>query len=61
MRDSRQQFFYQYFAAQRKGDPEIRIYLDETGTDNKSRYLGIAGVCVADWRQYERYHAALCQ
>jgi hypothetical protein len=59
--NERQQFFYQYFAEQGKADPEIRIYLDETGTDNQSRYLAVAGVCAADWRQYERYHAALCQ
>lgn len=61
LRDARQLLFSEYFAEQRKGDPEIRLYLDETGTDQKSGFLGVAGVCAADWRQYGRYHAALCQ
>lgn len=61
LRDSRQLQFHQYFAEQQKGDPEVRLYLDETGTGNKSGYLAVAGICAADWRQYERYHAALCQ
>ena len=60
-RDSRQMQFHQYFAEQRKGDPEIRLYLDETGTDQKSGYMAVAGICAAEWRQYERYHAALRQ
>lgn len=61
LRNARQLTFYEYFAEQRKGDPEIRLYLDETGTDNKSGYLAVAGICAADWRQYGRYHAALSQ
>ena len=61
LRNTRQLEFYQYFAEQSKGDAEIRLYLDETGTDHKSGYLAVAGICTADWRQYERYHAAFCQ
>lgn len=53
--------FSRYLAEQRKHDPEIRLFLDETGTDSQSRYVAVAGVCAADWRQYEKYHAAMEQ
>lgn len=60
-RDSRQLEFCRYFAEQAKGAPEIHLYLDETGTHGNSTHLAVAGVCAPDWRQYERYHAALTQ
>jgi len=55
------QKFYKYFAEKKAEDPEIRFYLDETKGEAASRYAGIAGICVIDWRQYEMYYAALCQ
>lgn len=58
LREGRQAFFHQYFAEQNKGLPEIRLYLDETAANSRT-YLGVAGICAVDWRQYERYHAAL--
>jgi hypothetical protein len=44
---------YQYLSDRRKSENEIVIYLDETGTDGQSMYMGIGGVCILDTRQYE--------
>jgi hypothetical protein len=41
--------------------PEIRFYLDETGNEGDKTYTGVAGVCVINWKQYEKHHAALEQ
>ncbi len=50
---------YEYLAAKRNDDAEIRFYLDETGTDAQRRYTGIGGLCVIDYRQFEMQLAAL--
>lgn len=59
LRGELQMEFHQYLAAQRKGDPEIRFFLDETGGDPQDRFTGVGGICVLDWRQFEMQHAAL--
>lgn len=58
-RDALQQMFHQLIAAQRQSDPEIRFYLDETGNDPRDRFTGLGGICVINWQQYEKHHAAL--
>ncbi len=45
--------FFQYLSEQKATQPEITVYLDETGTDGQSNYMGIGGICVIDNRQYE--------
>ena len=61
LRHEMQLEFHRYLAEQRRNDPEIRFYLDETGADTSRLYTGVAGICVLDWRQYEMHHAALIQ
>lgn len=39
----------------------MRFYLDETSNDTKDNYVGIAGICILNWAQYEISHAALTQ
>ena len=51
----------EYIAAHRDSLPEIRFYLDETGNDGHTTYTGIAGVCIINWKQFEKHHAALAQ
>jgi len=58
-RTERQLQFSRYLAQQTTGVPEIRLYLDETGTDRQSGYVAVAGICVVDARQYEKFYAAL--
>lgn len=58
-RSELQRQFYEYMVSKRAEDPEIRFYFDETGNEGDKRYTGIAGICVLDWRQYEKYHCAL--
>lgn len=58
-REAMQQEFHEYIAAHRDTMPEVRFYLDETGNEGDKTYTGIAGVCVINWRQYEKHHAAL--
>lgn len=60
-RDSKQLEFSRYLAETREGDPETRFYLDETGNEPGKRYRGVAGICVTEWRQYAKFHAALSQ
>lgn len=48
---------YEYLMAHKSSLPEIRFYLDETG--GELTYTGIAGICVINWKQFEKYHAAL--
>lgn len=60
-RDEMQMELYQYLAAQRHTESEIRFYLDETCGDGKSNYIGVAGVCVINWRQYEKHWASLTE
>lgn len=61
LRAEMQREFHQYMVDARADDPEIRLYLDETGNEPGGRLTAVAGVCVLDWRQYEKYHAALRQ
>ncbi|MFP2897186.1 DUF3800 domain-containing protein [Corallococcus sp. 4LFB] len=50
---------HQYLATRHEGAPELRFYLDETGNDPQSRFTGIGGICILDWRQFEMQHEAL--
>jgi hypothetical protein len=59
LRDSLQLEFHRYMAEKQHDDPAIHIYLDETGNDPNERLTGVGGICVMDWRQFERFHAAL--
>jgi hypothetical protein len=60
-RESMQAEFHEYVAAHRDSPPEIRFYLDETGNEGGKTYCGIAGVCIINWKQFEKHHAALEQ
>jgi uncharacterized protein DUF3800 len=60
-RDAMQAEFHEYLAAHRDSLPEIRFYLDETGNEGNKKYTGIAGVCILNWKQFEKHHAALEQ
>ena len=60
-RDAMQAEFYEYLAAHRDSLPEVRFYLDETGNEGDKAYTGIAGVCIINWKQFEKHHAALEQ
>ena len=51
----------QYVESHRNVVPEIHFYLDETGNEGDKAYIGIAGVCVMNWQQYEKHAAALTQ
>jgi hypothetical protein len=53
--------FGQYLAVQRPVRPEIRFYLDETGNEPSKAYVGVAGICVMNWRQYEKHWSGLAQ
>ncbi len=61
LRAAMQGEFGRYLAAQPRDCEEIRLYLDETGTDGQSGVLGVAGVCVPDYRFFAQYHAAILQ
>ena len=60
-REAMQHELHEYLAAHRDTLPEIRFYLDETGNEGDKNYTGVAGVCVINWKQYEKHHAALAQ
>ena len=60
-REAMQAEFHEYLAAHRDSLPEIRFYLDETGNEGGKAYTGIAGVCIINWKQFEKHHAALEQ
>ena len=51
----------EYIEAHKNVVPEVRFYLDETGNEGDKAYVGIAGICVMNWRQYEMHAAALDQ
>lgn len=51
--------FNQYLAAERPVGPEIRFYLDETGNEQGKAYLGVAGICAMNWRQYAKHWSGL--
>lgn len=56
-----QREFHEYIAAHRDTLPEVRFYLDETGNEGDKTYTGVAGVCIINWKQYEKHYAALEQ
>lgn len=60
-REAMQAEFHEYLAAHRDSLPEVRFYLDETGNEGGKAYTGIAGVCIINWKQFEKHHAALEQ
>ncbi len=57
-RDGHQLEFYREIAAMRRNEPELRVYLDETG-DAKGKWHGVGGIAVADWRLFEMHHSLL--
>jgi hypothetical protein len=60
-REAMQGEFHEYLAAHRDALPEVRFYLDETGNEGHKTYTGIAGLCIINWKQFEKHHAALQQ
>jgi hypothetical protein len=60
-REAMQKELHEYLAAHRDSLSEVRFYLDETGNEGDKTYSGIAGVCIINWKQYEKHHAALAQ
>lgn len=58
-RNARQRELHEYLQAHRDSLPEVRFYLDETGNEGDKSYLGIAGICVINWKQFEKHSAAL--
>jgi hypothetical protein len=60
-RETMQAELHEYLAAHRDSLPEVRFYLDETGNEAGKAYMGIAGVCIINWKQFEKHHAALEQ
>jgi hypothetical protein len=60
-REAMQREFHEYLAAHRDSLPEVRFYLDETGNEGDKAYTGIGGVCIINWKQFEKHHAALQQ
>lgn len=59
LRGEFQMDFHDYLLAGRSVGSEIRFYLDETGNETNQAYTGVAGLCVMEWRQYEKHWAAL--
>jgi Phage integrase family len=60
-REAMQSEFHEYIASHRDSLPEVRFYLDETGNEGHKTYTGIAGVCIINWKQFEKHYAALEQ
>jgi hypothetical protein len=60
-REAMQMEFHEYLAAHRDSLPEVRFYLDETGNEGDKTYIGIAGICIINWKQFEKHYAALEQ
>lgn len=60
-REAMQAEFHEYLTAHRDSLPEVRFYLDETGNEGDKAFTGIAGVCIINWKQFEKHHAALEQ
>jgi|WetSurMetagenome_2_1015567.scaffolds.fasta_scaffold16685_3 hypothetical protein len=59
LKDGFQMELSEYLAAGRAVSSEIRFYLDETGNEGGKSYTGVAGLCVMEWKQYEKHWAAL--
>lgn len=60
-RDLFQKELHEYLASHKDTIPEIRFYFDETGNEGDKAYTGIAGLCMINWKQYEKHHAAIAQ
>jgi hypothetical protein len=60
-RDLLQKEFHEYLASHKDTIPEIRFYLDETGNEGDKTYTGVARLCIINWQQYEKHHAAIAQ
>ncbi|HEV7998458.1 MAG TPA: hypothetical protein VGP63_01180 [Planctomycetaceae bacterium] len=60
-RQAMQMEFHEYLAAHRDSLPEVRFYLDETGNEGDKAYTGVAGICIINWKQFDKHHAALEQ
>lgn len=58
-RDAMQGELHEYLAAHRDTLSEVRFYLDETGNEGDKAYIGIGGMCVINWKQFEKHSAAL--
>jgi hypothetical protein len=60
-RDLFQKELHEYLAAHKGATPEVRLYLDETGNEGDKAYLGVGGLCVMNWKQYEKHYASIAQ
>lgn len=60
-RELLQKEFHEYLASHRDTLPEVRFYLDETGNEGDKTYTGVAGVCIINWKQYEKHCAAIAK
>jgi hypothetical protein len=57
-RQENQSDFLEYLSYRRTGDPELRFYLDETGSHD-GEFVGVGGVCVIDWPAFEPHHMSM--
>jgi hypothetical protein len=57
-RQENQRDFLQYLSYQRDSDPELRFYLDETGSHG-GEFVGVGGICIIDWGTFEPHFAAM--
>lgn len=57
-RQENQRDFLQYLSYQRDSDPELRFYLDETGSHG-GEFVGVGGICVIDWGTFEPHFTAM--
>lgn len=60
-RNAIQAEIHEYLAAHKDSAPEIRLYLDETGNEQDRAYVGIGGICVVNWKQFDIHHSAIKQ
>jgi len=60
-RDIFQKELHEYLASHKSTIPEVRFYLDETGNEGDKAFTGVAGLCIMNWKQYEKYAAALAK
>lgn len=60
-RELLQKEFHEYLASHRDTLPEVRFYLDETGNEGHKAYTGVAGVCIINWKQFEKHHAGIAK
>lgn len=57
-RQENQREFLEYLSYRREGDPEVRFYLDETGSHG-GEFVGVGGLCIIDWPTFEPHHSAM--